>query len=92
MTFSEGAEWIEPLPRQLSISGNIDPNGNDRLQKPKNVMIRLVDHPQHSILAVEAINHQDGDWVFACQANVIERDTRVWLVTLAIAHSLQLFL
>lgn len=76
-TFLEGAEWIEPLPRQTSISGNIDNNGNDRLAKPKHIMIRLVDHPHHAILAVEAINHQESDWVFVCQANVIENNSRI---------------
>ncbi|XP_034242534.1 GPI inositol-deacylase [Thrips palmi] len=77
VTFMDGSDWVEPLYRQFTVSANIDPTGNDRLKRPKHIMIRLIDHILHSALAVEAINHQEGDWVFACQANFISNDKRV---------------
>lgn len=78
VTFMDGSDWVEPLFRQFSISANIDSTGDDRLKRPKHIMIRLIDHILHSSLAVEAINHQEGDWVFVCQANFISGDRRVW--------------
>jgi hypothetical protein len=41
-------------------------------------MIRLLNDVKHEMLAVEAISVDDKDWVFACVADVIHGDVRMW--------------
>jgi hypothetical protein len=41
-------------------------------------MIRLLDDPKHEMLAVEAVNIGDKDWVFACVADIIHNEVRMW--------------
>lgn len=41
-------------------------------------MIRLLDNVKHEMLAVEAINIDDRDWVFVCVADVVHGEVRMW--------------
>jgi hypothetical protein len=41
-------------------------------------MIRLLDDPKHEMLAVEAVNNHDKDWVFACVADGVHNNVRMW--------------
>jgi hypothetical protein len=43
-------------------------------------MIRLLDNVKHEMLAVEAININDKDWVFVCVADVVHSEVRMWWV------------
>jgi hypothetical protein len=41
-------------------------------------MIRLLNDVKHEMLAVEAISVDDKDWVFACVADMIRGEVRMW--------------
>jgi hypothetical protein len=69
--FNSNAAWKENLLRQFTFR---KPNG---IISETHIMIRLLDDVKHEMLAVEAING-DKDWVFACVADVVHNEGRIW--------------
>lgn len=70
--FDREAEWREFLRRQFSV---VEP----RLGRSVFVMIRLMaSDPKHEMLAMEAVGLETRDWVFACIADVVYREVRMW--------------
>ena len=70
--FDYNAVWKENIQRQFTFR---EPNG---IVTETHVMIRLLDDVKHEMLAVEAINVNDKNWVFACVADVVRSEVRMW--------------
>ncbi|XP_069692336.1 GPI inositol-deacylase [Periplaneta americana] len=69
--FDSNAFWRENLQRQFTFH---EPNG---IHTETYIMIRLLDDPKHEMMAVEAVNVDDKDWVFACVADAIHNNARI---------------
>ncbi|XP_021936660.1 GPI inositol-deacylase isoform X2 [Zootermopsis nevadensis] len=69
--FDQNVVWKENLQRQFTFH---EPNG---VLTETHIMIRLLDDPKHEMLAVEAVNIDDKDWVFACVANAFHNEVRM---------------
>lgn len=72
MYFDHNAVWKENIQRQFTFH---EPHG---VFTETHIMIRLLDDPKHEMLAVEAINVDDKDWVFACVADITHNEVRMW--------------
>lgn len=72
MYFECNAVWKENIQRQFTF---YEPNG---IVTETHIMIRLLDNVKHEMLAVEAINIDDRDWVFVCVADVVHGEVRMW--------------
>lgn len=66
--------WYQTLQRQFTMSY---PTGSGSVN---HIMIRLADLPQRAVLHVLSVNHKNKDWLFACHANTIYQDSRLWYV------------
>lgn len=64
--------WYETLRRQFTMSY---PTGS---YEPIQIMMRLTDLPQLAVLHVLTVNHKNRDWLFACRADVIHKNSRLW--------------
>ncbi|PNF36371.1 GPI inositol-deacylase, partial [Cryptotermes secundus] len=69
--FDYNGFWTESIQRQFTFH---EPNG---VFTETYIMIRLLDDPKHEMLAVEAVNNNDRDWVFACVANDVHNNVRI---------------
>jgi hypothetical protein len=70
--FDYKAVWKEGIQRQFTFH---ELNG---IVTETHFMIRLHDDVKHEMLAVEAINVDDRDWVFACVADMVHNAVRMW--------------
>jgi hypothetical protein len=70
--FDYNGYWKESIQRQFTFH---EPNG---VFTETYIMIRLLDDPKHEMLAVEAVNNNDKDWVFACIADAVDNNVRMW--------------
>lgn len=41
-------------------------------------MIRRINQPMHEMLSIMALNLELTNWIFACTANIIKGQSRVW--------------
>ena len=71
MDNSQG-QWFEYVQRQYTV---MEPKG---VQRPSHWMIRIVDDPKHEILAIETVNVNTRDWLFACNAHTYNHAGKVW--------------
>uniref|UniRef100_A0A1B6CQG4 GPI inositol-deacylase n=1 Tax=Clastoptera arizonana TaxID=38151 RepID=A0A1B6CQG4_9HEMI len=69
---SHPGDWIEPLNKQMSIE---KPFGVNRATY---YMLRIVEQNKHQILSISAYNHKGRDWIFACNANSVFDNMRLW--------------
>lgn len=74
-------EWIEYLPRQYTVELT---NG---VRQPQWYMVRVTNLPMHEILSVMAVNLELTNWIYACSANEIKGQSRVWYVITLQLHT-----
>lgn len=63
---------MENLQRQFTV---VEKKGTKVAQF---LMLRLLHDPKHEAAIFEAVNLNVKDWVYACVADVIVNDLRVW--------------
>ena len=64
--------WKEILLRQYTVFET------DGVSMVTHIMVRIYDTPQYEKMAISALNHEGKDWIFACKADNIYDNMRVW--------------
>ncbi|XP_075231360.1 GPI inositol-deacylase isoform X2 [Lycorma delicatula] len=68
---SPPGEWFETLRTQYTM---FYPTGSS---ESVHIMIRLTDLPQREVLHVLLVNHRNKDWLFACRASAVYKESRL---------------